>query len=982
MVPSISVVNNTNSTLVGTYSLTGTTATSMSYTKVATNIPFASVPVGGGATLNNTNTNLNGSYVVSIIGDAQTSAAVTYSKAGPDIPANTSTPSGTMFNNTNALFNGNFEVLDVPEPDSVAKTLSYFKTSSDISSRTSAGQITNNTNVVYNGEYVISDIEETTISYEQISEDLPETDAFGVVLNKTNTDIFNGTYTIFDTPDFKTLEYQTGDLTYAENLVTNPSFETVVSGSTVFRTNLITNPSFDTNVTGWATSSSSIARRSDIVKYGTNSALISPTTNTGFVSISATLPATEDYTLSAWVFAFEERTVKLSHDGTYGPEETIPAEEWTQISATFAGTSGSVSVGIESVGSTVPFYIDGVLLEQTSELRPYFDGETVDSLGWDYGWTGTANASTSTAKADSELAVAGYSPIPFDTTSCSYSWAEPKSGDASLKIELPTVLSMRPDSVFAENTGGGALSAWIQSIATQSDGKILVGGNFTTFNGTSAGRFIRLNSDGTRDTAFMSNTGTGSGSIIYTVASQSDGKVLLGGSFTNWNGTTVRRIVRLNSDGTQDTTFTTNLGTGANNLVHAIFIQSDGKILVGGAFSTWDGTTVGRIVRLNSDGTRDTTFTTNTGTNVTGSVVYDFAEQSDGKILAVGGFSTFDGTSASRIVRLNSDGTRDSSFSVGSGPNNPIFSVKLQSDGKILVGGSFVSWSPLPIVPYIARLNSDGSLDTAFNSNIFTGFGAGPNLDVLQIALQADGKIIIGGLFSTYSGTTVNRIVRLNSDGTRDTTFSSYLGTAANNRINTVHIQPDGELLLGGQFTEWNSQPTGGVVRLEEYQRGTLGGVETTVNVSSGSTYTFSGWVYSQEAINVVAASTNPTTESSTVAVPAETWTRVSVTFTADNSSTDLSIISEEAVVFYVDDFMLQESSTLQDYFDGDTDDVTDTWPVVYTWAGTPNASISIREVGGTLPEVGAEILLPYGEASRVQSEAQLQIRYRSGWLG
>ena len=79
---------------------------------------------------------------------------------------------------------------------------------------------------------------------------------------------------------------------------------------------------------------------------------------------------------------------------------------------------------------------------------------------------------------------------------------------------------------------------------------------------------------------------------------------------------------------------------------------------------------------------------------------------------------------------------------------------------------------------------------------------------------------------------------------------------------------------------------------------------------------------------------------------------------------------------------MLQESSSLQDYFDGDTDATASTWPAVYSWDGTPHASISTREVGGTLPEIGAELVLPYGEAARVNSKAQLQIQYRSGWIG
>jgi len=251
------------------------------------------------------------------------------------------------------------------------------------------------------------------------------------------------------------------------------------------------------------------------------------------------------------------------------------------------------------------------------------------------------------------------------------------------------------DTAFTTNTGTGANSS-ILSVAIQSDGKILVGGSFTTWNGTTVNRIVRLNSDGTRDTAFTTNTGTGANTTIETIAIQSDGKIIVGGSFTIWNGATVGFIVRLNSNGTRDTSFTTNTGTGANTTIVTIAIQSDGKILVGGNFTVWNGTAVGRIVRLNADGTRDTAFTTNTGTGASGGVV-SIAIQSDGKILVGGNFGAWNGTTVTRIVRLNSDGTRDTAFTTnaGNGANNTVRSVTIQSDRKILLAGTFTSFNAL-----------------------------------------------------------------------------------------------------------------------------------------------------------------------------------------------------------------------------------------------------------------------------------------------
>ena len=154
-----------------------------------------------------------------------------------------------------------------------------------------------------------------------------------------------------------------------------------------------------------------------------------------------------------------------------------------------------------------------------------------------------------------------------------------------------------------------------------------------------------------------------------------------------------------------------------------------------------------------------------------------------------------------------------------------------------------------------------------------------------------------------------------------------------------------------------------------------------TATTTAETIYTFSVWVYATSARNLKLSADS--TVGSAVAVPATTWTRLSLTFTAEDTSTVLSILSTDSTVaFYVDDAMLQQSDSVSAYFDGDTDATSTTWPVVYSWEDTPHASKSIREVGETLPTIGSDILLPYGDASRGESQASLQIRYRSGWLG
>jgi uncharacterized delta-60 repeat protein len=352
----------------------------------------------------------------------------------------------------------------------------------------------------------------------------------------------------------------------------------------------------------------------------------------------------------------------------------------------------------------------------------------------------------------------------------------------------------------------------VYDVAVQPDGKIILAGAFDRFNFVAVNYILRLNTNGTLDTAFTANIGTGSNNWIYSIAVQSDGKILLGGLFTTFNGATVNRIVRLNSDGTRDTAFTTNTGTGANSSILEVAIQSDGKILLSGTFTAFNGVTINRLVRLNSDGTRDTTFTTNTGTGLNASA--NIAIQSDGKIVLAGGFSTFNGTTANCLVRLNSDGTRDTAFTTNTGTafssGGAANSVAIQSDGKILIGGSFSAFNSVT-ANRILRLNSNGTRDTAFDTNVGSGF----NFGVLKINIQSDGKILMGGGFFTFNGVTANRFIRLNSNGTADTEFLNNFGRGSDNNVQAIALQSDNKIILGGDFLNIDGAATRHIVRLE-----------------------------------------------------------------------------------------------------------------------------------------------------------------------
>ena len=347
------------------------------------------------------------------------------------------------------------------------------------------------------------------------------------------------------------------------------------------------------------------------------------------------------------------------------------------------------------------------------------------------------------------------------------------------------------------NPGGGA-SNQVYTSAIQSDGKIIIGGQFTNYNGTAINRITRINTDGSIDGTF--NPGTGVNSLVWTSAIQSDGKIIIGGQFITYNGTTVNRIARLNTDGSLDGTF--NTGTGADNTVSTKAIQSDGKIIIAGNFTSYNGTAINRVARLNVDGTLDGTLTPGTGAN---SQVYGTAIQSDGKIIIAGNFTSYNGTAINRIARLNADGTLDGTFTPGTGANNLVLTSAIQSDGKIIIGGNFTSYNGTAI-NRIVRLNANGSIDGTFN------VGTGVNGAIERSTIQSDGKIIIVGSFTNYNGTTRSRIARLNTDGTLDVTLDP--GPGPNSTVNTIAIQSDGKIILGGIFTFYNGISRNRVTRI------------------------------------------------------------------------------------------------------------------------------------------------------------------------
>ena len=329
----------------------------------------------------------------------------------------------------------------------------------------------------------------------------------------------------------------------------------------------------------------------------------------------------------------------------------------------------------------------------------------------------------------------------------------------------------------------------VYDLVVDGDDKVVVSGAFTTYNGTTTNRLIRLNTDGTIDTTF--NVGTGLNGGGNGLAIDQDGDIYVVGTQFSYNGTATRNgVLRLNSDGTLDTVFS--LGNGFSGSLNGtgpqvVQVDSDNKPVIAGAFTTYNGTSSSGIVRLNVDGTIDTTFNVGTGFN---NNVYDLDFDSNNKILVAGDFSEYAGSSVNRIVRLNTDGSIDNTFNIGIGFNGQGSSVYVDSSNKVLVGGGFNRYNGTSTATFV-RLNTDGSLDQAF------AYASTTNSNVMGIDIDESNKILVGGFFSQHNGVNKNFIARLNTDGTLDADFAGSFSSF----VRVIELDSNNKIFVGGNFT-------------------------------------------------------------------------------------------------------------------------------------------------------------------------------------
>ncbi len=346
----------------------------------------------------------------------------------------------------------------------------------------------------------------------------------------------------------------------------------------------------------------------------------------------------------------------------------------------------------------------------------------------------------------------------------------------------------------------------VRNIDIQSDGKIIVWWDFTEYDWTSANRIIRLNADGTVDTTFQ--VGNWFDATVRVVKILQNGNIYIWWDFTTYDWISAQKMAILYADGTRYWSFVSSVAAGN---VHAVVEQSDGKLVVWWDFTTYSWVSRNRIIRLNADFTLDTWFATWLWFNQT---VRGIWLQSDGKLVVVWDFTSYSWVTSNGIIRLNTNWTRDTSFSVWQWFFGVVLNVRattIQSDGKIIVWWAFTAYD-LEVQIWITRLNTDGTRDSWFNSYTFNASPAyAQNVDTL---VKMWWKYLVWGSFTRFNGIVVNRMARLNDDFTLDTWFNIWWWF--NNRVAKIVLQPDGKLVVWWNFTTYSWVSRNRIIRLND----------------------------------------------------------------------------------------------------------------------------------------------------------------------
>lgn len=382
-------------------------------------------------------------------------------------------------------------------------------------------------------------------------------------------------------------------------------------------------------------------------------------------------------------------------------------------------------------------------------------------------------------------------------------------------------LGIMPNNAFDQFD----FDAPVYDVKIQTDKKILVGGGFSKPRKA----FVRLELNGRLDQNFLGENTTNTGGIINTIDVDNNNNIYAGGNFTSFGGfSDIQNLVKLDSNGIINTNFKTSFSlnqSGVNPDVRRISIIDNKSIMVAGLFAKYKGENTGSLINidLNSNKQFDNYQWVVDSNNAKIPAVNNLLSKnytiyySGGDLYRTSSYAGVDAVfvndiyntgyamGGNGVVRYPVIGRSTSPYQNDGAVLNSIF----QPDGKMIVVGLFdrIDYK-LNIVSNIARFTTGGLNDTSFNQ------GKGFNGICYAIALQPDGKILVGGTFTSYNMTQCNRIIRLAADGSVDTSFVSKVGIGFNDTVRVIKVQSDGKIIVGGDFTTYDGYKARYLTRL------------------------------------------------------------------------------------------------------------------------------------------------------------------------
>lgn len=363
--------------------------------------------------------------------------------------------------------------------------------------------------------------------------------------------------------------------------------------------------------------------------------------------------------------------------------------------------------------------------------------------------------------------------------------------------------------------------ATVLAVARQADGKVLIGGRFSQVNSVPRQNIARLNADGSTDAGF--NPGLGTDAPVHALAVQPDGKVVIGGEFTQVNGVARRLVARLNPDGSLDTAFNELdgpylMGTTSPAVVHALAIQDNGGVVAGGKFRVHMMGEAFGLIRFFENGQHDAGFYGHVDAN--NPSVRSLVALPGSKLL-VGGLFTHAGSAADGVGRMERDslvrllpgGQVDTAFSANDAVRAPVAAMAVQPDGRIVVGAHLFECNMVPGANYHCMSLLPGYVQR-LQANGQADASFTPHaleIHVWTVSLDRGGNVLVGGGFQKVDGTDRPYLALFDAHGTPMHDYASF---PTPDRPVYAAAYGDGNWVIGGGFGRVSTQVRQGVAQV------------------------------------------------------------------------------------------------------------------------------------------------------------------------